>query len=61
MEERLAKILTGPQNPNPVTLTRKFGVVHPYRPQCIPMAYLESMHVGIILSMHQLDLILIAT
>ena len=32
MEERLAKILTGPRNPNPVTLTRKFGVVHPYRP-----------------------------
>ena len=24
MEERLAKILTGPQNPNPVMLTQKF-------------------------------------
>ena len=32
MEEQLAKILTGPRNPNPVTLMQKFGVVHPYRP-----------------------------
>ena len=31
MEERLAKLLAGPRNPNPVTLTEKFGVIHPYR------------------------------
>ena len=30
----LMKILTGPWNPNPVTLTRKFGIIHPYRPFC---------------------------
>ena len=40
MEERLAKILTGPRNPNPVTLTQKFGVVHP----CRPLSLTENRH-----------------